>query len=76
MELDRRQKSTELLHGAALGERRSPRAHGPPWLKVIHPVEFDRRVAKLSMGCVYRANRQLGPAGQCLIPHLPQAIDS
>jgi DNA-binding transcriptional LysR family regulator len=45
-------------------------------LKVIHPVEFDRRVAKLSMGCVYRADRQLGPAGQWLIRHLSGAIDS
>lgn len=45
-------------------------------LKVIHPVEFDRRVARLSMGCVYRADRQLGPAGQWLIGHLSGAIDS
>lgn len=33
-------------------------------LKIIQPVEFDSRVAQLVMGCAFRADHRLGPAGQ------------
>jgi DNA-binding transcriptional LysR family regulator len=42
-------------------------------LKVIEPVEFDRRVAQLVMGGAYLADRQLGPAGQWMVRHLSGA---
>jgi len=39
-------------------------------LKVIKPIEFEPIVAKLVMGSVYLADRQLGPAGQWMFRHL------
>jgi DNA-binding transcriptional LysR family regulator len=45
-------------------------------LKVIQPVEFDPRVARLVMGGAYLADRRLGPAGQWMIHHLSGAIGS
>jgi DNA-binding transcriptional LysR family regulator len=39
-------------------------------LKIIQPVEFDPRVARLVMGGAYLADRRLGPAGQWMIHHL------
>ena len=42
-------------------------------LKVIRLVAFDPLVARLTMGGVYLADRQLGPAGQWMIRHLSAA---
>jgi DNA-binding transcriptional LysR family regulator len=42
-------------------------------LKVIQPVEFDPRVARMVMGGAYLADRRLGPAGQWMIRHLSGA---
>jgi DNA-binding transcriptional LysR family regulator len=39
-------------------------------LKVIHPIEFDHRVARLVMGGAYLADRRMGPAGQWMIDYL------
>lgn len=45
-------------------------------LKVIQPVEFDPRVARLVMGGAYLADRRLGPAGQWMIRRLSGTIGS
>lgn len=45
-------------------------------LKVIQPVEFDSRVAQLVMGCAFRADHRLGPAGQWMIRYLSGAVGS
>jgi len=39
-------------------------------LKILRLVEFDVRIAKLAMGGAYRADQQLGPAGQWMIEYL------
>ena len=43
-------------------------------LKVIQPIEFDPRVARLAMGGAYRADRRLGPAGQWMVRHLSSLV--
>jgi len=43
-------------------------------LKVIQPIEFDPRVAQFVMCGAHLADRQLGPAGQWMIEHLPAVI--
>jgi DNA-binding transcriptional LysR family regulator len=39
-------------------------------LKIIRPVAFDARATRLVMGGAYRADQQLGPAGQWMIEYL------
>lgn len=45
-------------------------------LKVIRPLEFDARGAKLVMGGAYLANRRLGPAAQWMVNHLSGSVDA
>jgi DNA-binding transcriptional LysR family regulator len=45
-------------------------------LRVIQPVEFDARIARLVMGGAYLAARPLGPAGQWMIRHLADSATS
>jgi DNA-binding transcriptional LysR family regulator len=39
-------------------------------LKVIRPAEHNTNTAHIVMGCVYLADRQLGPAARWIIEHL------
>jgi DNA-binding transcriptional LysR family regulator len=39
-------------------------------LKMIRPIAFDARGTQLVMGGAYRADQQLGPAGQWMIEYL------
>ena len=43
-------------------------------LKVVRPVEFDARAARIVMGCAYLASRPLGPAAQWMIEHLSASV--
>ena len=49
-------------------------AHGR--LKLIRPVEFDSRAARIVMGGAYLTDRPLGPAAQWMVEHLSASICS
>ena len=72
-------KHSMLLAGLGWGNMPSHLVHDDITqgrLKVIRPVEFDPRVAKLVMCGTFLADHHLGPAGQWMIEHLPAVVGS